>query len=68
MGLEEILCALTVNPAHVLGCADRKGRLAPGFDADFVLLGAPDWRYLAYHLAGDVVDAVFLGGEPLALG
>jgi imidazolonepropionase len=68
MGLEEILCALTVNPAHVLGCADRKGRLAPGYDADIVLLGAPDWRYLAYHVAGDVVDTVLLGGEPLPLG
>jgi imidazolonepropionase len=68
MGLEEILCALTVNPAHVLGCADRKGRLAPGYDADVVLLGEPDWRYLAYHLAGDVVETVLLGGEPLALG
>ena len=68
MGLEEILCALTVNPAHVLGCADRKGRLALGYDADLVLLGGPDWRYLAYHLAGDVVDAVILGGEPLPLG
>jgi len=68
MGLEEILCALTVNPAHVLGCADRKGRLAPGYDADVVLLGEPDWRYLAYHLAGDVVETVLLGGEPLPLG
>ena len=68
MGLEEILCALTVNPAHVLGRADRKGRLAPGYDADVVLLGAPDWRYLAYHLAGDVVDGVLLGGEPIPLG
>jgi imidazolonepropionase len=68
MGLEEILCALTVNPAHVLACADRKGRLAPGYDADVVLLGEPDWRYLAYHLAGDVVETVLLGGEPLALG
>jgi imidazolonepropionase len=68
MGLEEILCALTVNPAHVLGCADRKGRIAPGYDADVVLLGEPDWRYLAYHLAGDVVDTVLVGGEPLALG
>jgi imidazolonepropionase len=68
MGLEEILCALTVNPAHVLGCADRKGRLAPGYDADVVLLGEPDWRYLAYHLAGDVVETVVLAGEPLALG
>jgi imidazolonepropionase len=68
MGLEEILCALTVNAAHVLGCADRKGRLAPGYDADVVLLGEPDWRYLAYHLAGDVVETVLLAGEPLALG
>ena len=68
MGLEEILCALTVNAAHVLGCADRKGRLAPGYDADVVLLGEPDWRYLAYHLAGDVVETVLLGGERLALG
>src|SRR5207253_4063459 len=68
MGLEEILGALTVNAAHVLRCADRKGRLAPGYDADVVLLGAPDWRYLAYHLAGDVVETVLLGGEPLDLG
>jgi imidazolonepropionase len=68
MGLEEILCALTVNAAHVLGCGDRKGRLAPGYDADVVLLGEPDWRYLAYHLAGDVVEAVLLGGEPVTLG
>jgi imidazolonepropionase len=68
MGLEEILCALTVNAAHVLGCADRKGRLAFGCDADVVVLGEPDWRYLAYHLAGDVVETVLLGGEPLALG
>ena len=68
MGLEEILCALTVNPAHVLGCGDRKGRLAPGYDADIVLLGEPDWRYLAYHLAGAVVETVLVGGEPLALG
>jgi imidazolonepropionase len=68
MGLEEILCALTVNPAHVLGCVDQKGRIAPGYDADIVLLGEPDWRYLAYHLAGDVIDTVLVGGEPLALG
>jgi imidazolonepropionase len=68
MGLEEILCALTVNPAHVLGRADRKGRLAVGYDADVVLLGVPDWRYLAYHLAGDVVEAVLVAGETIVLG
>ena len=62
---EEALTAMTVNAAHVLGRADRKGRLAAGFDADVVLLEAPDWRYLAYHLGGDVVSAVVQGGEPV---
>ena len=59
----EALAACTVNAAHVLGRADRLGRLAPGYRADLVLLGAPDWRHLAYHLAGDVVDRVVLAGE-----
>ena len=59
---EEALSACTVNAAHVLGLADR-GRLAPGLRADVVLLGASDWRHLAYHLAGDVVHAVVREGR-----
>jgi imidazolonepropionase len=59
----EALAACTVNAAHVLARAERKGRLAPGYDADVVLIDAPDWRYLAYHLAGDVVAAVIQDGE-----
>jgi imidazolonepropionase len=59
---DEALSACTVNAAHVLGRADRVGRLAPGYSADVVLLDAPDWRYLAYHLAGDVVHTVLVGG------
>ena len=59
----EALSACTVNAAHVLGRADRTGRLTTGFAADLVLLDAPDWRYLAYHLAGPVVAAVVLGGQ-----
>jgi imidazolonepropionase len=61
----QALTACTVNAAHVLGRADRKGRLAQGFDADIVLLDAPDWRYLAYHLGGDVVSRVIAGGTSL---
>jgi imidazolonepropionase len=61
----EALCACTVNAAAVLERADRKGRLAPGYDADIVLLDAPDWRYLAYHLGGDLVSAVIHGGTPI---
>lgn len=58
----EALAACTVNAAHVLGRADRIGRLAPGYAADVTLLDAPDWRYLAYHLGGDLVAAVVKGG------
>jgi imidazolonepropionase len=58
----EALGACTVNAAHVLGRGDRVGRLAPGYRADVVLLDAPDWRYLAYHLGGEVVSTVVREG------
>ena len=60
---EEALTAVTINAAHVLGLAADRGRIAPGLRADLTLLDAPDWRYLAYHLAGDVVSAVVRGGS-----
>ena len=62
MSPAEALAACTVNAAHVLGRADRIGRLAPGFAADVVVLDAPDWRYLAYHLGGDRVAVVVKDG------
>jgi len=57
------LAACTVNAAHVLARADRKGRLAAGFDADVVLVADDDWRHLAYHLAGPVVHSVIRAGR-----
>jgi len=60
---EEALTACTVNAAHVLRRADRAGRLAPGYDADVVLVGAEDWRHLAYHLGGPVVETVIRRGR-----
>jgi imidazolonepropionase len=59
----EALAACTVNAAHVLGCADRAGRVEPGYAADLVLLDASDWRYLPYHLGGEQVAHVVKEGE-----
>jgi len=59
----EALTAVTVNAAHVLGRSDRIGRLSPGYAADLVLVDGGDWRYLAYSLAGDVVETVVSGGR-----
>jgi imidazolonepropionase len=63
MSVEQALAACTVNAAHVLDRGQRKGRLASGYDADLVLLDAPDWRYLAYHLGGEVVAETIVGGR-----
>jgi imidazolonepropionase len=64
----EALAACTVNAAHVLGRADRKGRIAPGFDADLVVVADEDWRHLAYHLGGPVVHSVIRAGRTIAGG
>ena len=64
----EALAACTVNAAHVLGLAGRRGRIAVGHDADLVLLDAPDWRHVAYHLGGNLVAGVILQGHPAELG
>jgi imidazolonepropionase len=63
MSPAEALAACTVNAAHVLGRSDRLGRLTPGWNADVVLIDAPDWRHLAYHLGGDLVSLVVKDGE-----
>ena len=59
----EALAACTVNAAHVLGLAERRGRIGAGLDADLVLLGAPDWQHLGYHLGGDLIATVIRRGE-----
>jgi imidazolonepropionase len=63
MTVEEALNACTVNAAYVLGHAHRVGRLTPGFAADCVIVDAPDWRELAYHLGGDVIGCVVQSGR-----
>jgi len=61
----EALSACTANAAHVLGKSGEAGRLAPGYRADILVLDAPDWRYLAYHLGGDRFAARVKSGKLL---
>ena len=39
-GMAEAIAMTSANAAADLGVADRKGRLAPGYDADCVVLDA----------------------------
>ena len=64
LSLAEALIACTANAAHVLGLPDV-GRLASGYRANVLLLDAPDWRHLAYHLGGDRFTAVIKNGKLL---
>lgn len=55
---------LSANPARILGIGDRKGRLAPGFDADIALVD-PDARFIAAEsdLASRGKNTSMLGKE-----
>lgn len=62
---------LSANPARIFGIADRKGRLAPGLDADFVLLDPEQpWEVRADSLAYLNKFSAFVGtkgkGRPVA--
>ena len=52
--LSAALRTVTENPARVLGLGHRKGRLAPGYDADLVLL-EKDLSVRATMVAGRIV-------------
>jgi imidazolonepropionase len=58
----EAIIAATVNPATLLGLADR-GTVAPGQRADLILLKHSDERALAYEFGDDPVDQVVLAGR-----
>jgi N-acetylglucosamine-6-phosphate deacetylase len=49
----EAVRTITTTPATLLGIAGRKGQIAPGFDADVVLL-TPDYRVVATVVDGQV--------------
>ena len=41
LGLPGVIRAVATNPARILGLDDRKGRVAPGYDADLTVFRLP---------------------------
>jgi imidazolonepropionase-like amidohydrolase len=59
----EALAALTIEPARLLGIADRVGSLTPGKDADLALYDGDPFEYTT-HCIGVVINGVVTDNEP----
>ncbi|MBN2981656.1 MULTISPECIES: imidazolonepropionase [Cohnella] len=59
----EVLTACTINAAHAIGRAGRIGSLEAGKQADVVVFDAPNYLYLQYHYAVNLVDTVVKKGR-----
>ena len=59
----EALVAATANAACAIGMGARVGSLAPGMQADLLVLDAHDSRYLASELGGNPVRTVVKRGK-----
>jgi len=68
MSPAEALAAATINGAHALRLAGRKGSVEPGKDADFAIFAVKDYREIPYFFGADhcsmtVLNGVIAGGE-----
>ncbi len=67
--LEDAVLMLTTTPARAIGVDQRKGRLAPGYDADLVLLDRKlrvQATFCRGHLAFASTDWLARGDDPVA--
>ena len=62
---EDALRAATSRAARAVGLADRIGRVAPGYEADLIVVQGAPWR-TADDMAADKVQAVWRGGTLVA--
>mgnify|MGYP002622350318 CR=1 FL=1 len=61
----EAINAATINAAFGVGLANRIGSLAPGKQADLLLLNCTDFRQVAYQFGGNLVELVVKNGRIL---
>lgn len=63
MTIEEVITALTINAAAAVNRLDQIGSLAAGKQADLILLDAPSYFQLIYHLGVNTVKTVVKKGQ-----
>lgn len=59
---EEILTAVTINPACAIGMGDKIGTLEPGKQGDLVIWDAPDMDFLCYRFGSNLALQVVKKG------
>jgi imidazolonepropionase len=61
--VEQALVSATFNGAYAVGLGDRKGSLEVGKDCDLLVWNADDYRSIAYHMAVDDIDRVYISAK-----
>jgi imidazolonepropionase len=62
MSPAEALSAATINGAHALRLAGRKGSIEPGKDADLAIFSVSDYREIPYWFGSDHCSLTLLNG------
>jgi imidazolonepropionase len=63
LSLEEVIMGLTINAAAALNREDRIGSIEPGKQADLIILDAPSYKHLSYHIGVNLVEKVIKEGR-----
>jgi predicted amidohydrolase YtcJ len=61
--LEEALIGFSHTPASIAGRGNRLGRIAPGYHADFIILGMDPFKIDSHELYQITPQATFIAGE-----
>lgn len=60
---EEVLTAVTINPACAIGRGDLVGTIEENKQADMVIWNAPDMEMLCYRFGSNLADTIIKKGE-----
>lgn len=64
----EVLSACTINAAHAIDKAGEIGSLEKGKKADLVIFDAPNYQFLQYNYAVNLVNTVIKNGKVVVKG